>query len=127
MISLKIDIDPVAKERPRVNQITKSIYTPAKTRLFEKTIRQIALIQYKGDPIDYPVKMELDFYISRPKSVKREYPSVRPDLDNYVKAVLDGLQPTVLLDDSFIVDLHTRKLYTSGSGYIKLVIAKLNP
>ena len=33
--------------------------------------------------------VELDFYLPRPKTVKRQWPTVRPDADKLLRAVLD--------------------------------------
>ncbi|MBH6887685.1 RusA family crossover junction endodeoxyribonuclease, partial [Clostridioides difficile] len=38
-VFLVIDGEPVGKERPRMNSITKRIYTPNKTRDYEELIK----------------------------------------------------------------------------------------
>ncbi len=47
----------------------------------------------------------------RPKSVKRDYPAVRPDIDNYVKTVLDGANGILWLDDAQVCQLAATKQY----------------
>lgn len=40
------------------------------------------------------------------------YPTVKPDLDNLVKAVLDAINGIVFIDDKQIVDLIVKKRYS---------------
>jgi len=65
------------------------------------------------EPIDGALEVELWFYLSRPSSVSREYPTVMPDLDKLVRSVGDGLtQGGAIADDARIVDLHAYKRYS---------------
>lgn len=62
-------------------------------------------------PIRYPIALEVDFYLLKPKSVKgREYPIVRPDLDNFLKSLIDGMK-CLWVDDSQIISITAKKLY----------------
>jgi len=45
-----------------------------------------------------------------------ERPTKKPDIDNIVKAVLDGMNGIVYLDDKQVVDLHLTKVYSSKEG-----------
>lgn len=64
-------------------------------------------------PITEACKVEIVFYLSRPKSVTRKYPSVKPDADKLARAVLDGLSinSKMLENDSLVVQLIVTKLY----------------
>lgn len=66
-------------------------------------------------PIEGPVEVTVTFLFVRPASVTehaRPLPSVRPDIDKLIRAVLDGLTAGgVYTDDSRVTDLHTRKRY----------------
>ena len=42
-------------------------------------------------PISDPIAITMRFRVKKPKTVKRQYPTVAPDLDKYIRAVLDGL------------------------------------
>lgn len=64
-----------------------------------------------------------EFYFHRPKTVKREQPTVKPDLDNCIKSILDGLNPHqetygitkgAWADDGQVVEIHAVKRYTDG-------------
>ena len=71
---------------------------------------------YKGDPLQGPLYVSVSLYIKRPKSVKREYPSVKPDADNYLKALLDSLNGVLWEDDAQCVDITVRKRYGTVPG-----------
>lgn len=56
------------------------------------------------------------FVVPRPKTVKRILPSVKPDLDKYVRAVMDALTGVAYADDSQVVSLYAEKVYGSDPG-----------
>jgi Holliday junction resolvase RusA-like endonuclease len=63
-----------------------------------------------------PVKVEVDFYLPRPQTVKRskrELPIVPPDLDKLARGLLDGIGQSEVVwgDDSQVVELIARKHY----------------
>jgi Holliday junction resolvase RusA-like endonuclease len=64
-----------------------------------------------------PVVLTVTFRLPRPESLpKRTHHHTKlPDLDKLVRAIGDGLSGVVFLDDKQIVDLHARKIYTSGA------------
>jgi Holliday junction resolvase RusA-like endonuclease len=66
-----------------------------------------------------PVRLEVDFYLQRPKTVRqqdRALPIVPPDLDKLIRAVGDGIGQSGLIwgDDSQIVEIVARKFYADG-------------
>ena len=70
-----------------------------------------------------PIKMTLDFYLPRPKALFRKKDPEgavicpkRPDMDNLVKAVLDGLNGVAYKDDGQVVDLVAKKYYHGKDG-----------
>ena len=67
-------------------------------------------------PLDGAVGLDVTFYVQRPRSVKRLYPSVAPDLDKYLRAVGDALSGVAFQDDSQIVDIRARKVYSEAAG-----------
>lgn len=63
-----------------------------------------------------PVRLEVDFYLPRPKSVRvadRALPIVPPDLDKLLRGVGDGIGQSGIIwgDDSQIVEIMARKFY----------------
>jgi len=67
-------------------------------------------------PIASAVKVELDFIMARPKSAKRAFPSVKPDLDKLIRAVLDGLTGVAYEDDSQVILIQSSKTYGEKQG-----------
>jgi len=62
------------------------------------------------------MRLEVDFYLERPKTVKqsaRPLPIVPPDLDKLVRGVGDGIGQSGMIwgDDSQIVEIIARKSY----------------
>lgn len=65
-------------------------------------------------PWEGPVSVRLIFRLPKPKSApktRRTWPAVRPDLDKYIRAVLDSLSQVIYSDDSQVVKLHAEKDY----------------
>lgn len=71
-----------------------------------------------------PLRVEVDFYLPRPASVKltkRPFPIVPPDVDKLARACLDGVgqghetgkvgDSVIWGDDSQVVELIARKFY----------------
>jgi Holliday junction resolvase RusA-like endonuclease len=71
-----------------------------------------------------PLSLEVVFNLQRPKSTKRKHPSVRPDLDNYIKSILDAVQGVLFEDDGQVVQMSARKQYSEEYG-IDLKIKEL--
>ena len=122
---LYFKLDPVAKGRPRFSNRGgfARAFTPKETRDFESMISQLAKLQYKSEPIVEPVSITVKFFIKKPHSVKkRVYPSVRPDLENYLKSLIDGCNGILWKDDSQICRIEATKEYSTSEGFIVLNI-----
>jgi Holliday junction resolvase RusA-like endonuclease len=76
------------------------------------------------NPFITAVSVSLTFWLTRPKTVKREYATGTYDLDKLTRAVLDSLQDKVLTNDNLVVDLTARKNYADNheSGVLVTVI-----
>jgi len=83
--------------------------------------------QFKQKPLDVALKLELMFYFRRPKSRKKAlFHVVKIDLDNGIKAVCDAGNGVLWRDDSIIVEVHAKKMYSpKDDGYIVLNITEL--
>ena len=111
-------IAPVPKGRPRF-RILKGrnypiVYTDSATATFESAIKLLTKSQLdKGfQPFICAISVSINFEIVRPKSVDRDFPTVKPDLDNYTKAVLDALNTLIWKDDAQICSLKVAKSYS---------------
>jgi Holliday junction resolvase RusA-like endonuclease len=70
-----------------------------------------------GRTIDGAVELTVTFYFKQPLSVRRRYPSVRPDLDKLERALLDGLTASgIRHDDAQAVKVTKDKAYGEVPG-----------
>jgi Holliday junction resolvase RusA-like endonuclease len=75
-------------------------------------ITKQAMLKKEWETITDPIELCLSFYLPRPKSVKREFPSVKPDLDKLIRSTCDGLKTGGLYtDDALIIAITATKQY----------------
>lgn len=120
MYSIVIEGKPTAKARPRFTRSGRA-YTPKKTAAYENAVKAAWIEKYGMERLEGPVELEAVFYISPPKSLSRKKFEVlvgergpvikRPDIDNYIKAIQDGLNETAYMDDSQVYSVMARKVY----------------
>jgi Holliday junction resolvase RusA-like endonuclease len=57
------------------------------------------------------VKLDLLFVMPKPRTVKREYPTVAPDLDKLIRAALDAMTAIAYVDDGQVTEITAQKIY----------------
>lgn len=130
MIQITIPGEPVAKGRPRVTKY--GAYTPDKTVNYESLVKFSFIEQHKKKTkIEGPISMDVTFFFKIPKrtsKVKTDLmeegkilPTKRPDIDNCIKSITDALNGFAYDDDSQIVSLTARKLY-SGEPRVEVML-----
>jgi len=138
MVNFVVCGEPVGKGRPRFARQKGFVktYTPKKTADWEQEIAQAAK-QAMGsqDPLDTPIALSVRIYKTIPVSwskAKRQQaesgeqrPVGKPDLDNYIKAVMDAGNGILWVDDSQVCELHSSKAY--GSPRIEVTVLELLP
>ncbi len=67
-------------------------------------------------PTDRAIHITLVFIMRKPKTVTRDFPTVAPDLDKLVRAVLDGLTAIAYRDDAQVTDIRAHKVYGENPG-----------
>lgn len=125
-VKFTIKGNPVPKGRPRVVMKGRYpvTYTPEKTRIWEEYV-QVSSLPYK--PIEFmegPLRMKLRFIFVKPKSAKREYPNIKPDIDNLAKSIMDALEGVFYKNDSQVVDEVLSKRY-GNVAMVKVEIEEL--
>lgn len=132
MISLDLYGDPVPQARARtVRRGGKSITYDPNAKLKEGYKWQIRS-QFREEPLSVPVAMDVVFMMPIPKSTSKTktvamlngaiHHMKRPDVDNMLKLVNDVLNNLVFKDDSQVVEIHARKIYSSKPGtYIRII------
>jgi Holliday junction resolvase RusA-like endonuclease len=76
------------------------------------------------------VALRADFYFAIPVSRLRKLRegdrhTQRPDLDNCLKSIKDGLNQVAWHDDSCVAEIHARKLWTQGEPRAEITITPL--
>lgn len=106
-------LEPVAKGRPRFSR--GQVYNPFKTKRYEQHVAVVAAAQMSGIAmIEGPIHAKIRFIFKRKKSVKRIHHTIRPDLDNLIKAILDGLNGIAFKDDAQVCSISAIKEYGLG-------------
>lgn len=123
-IYLTIPGQPIAKGRPRVTTRGKKprAITPERTRIYERKVAAVAALQGPW-LMNGPVRVSIWAVFERPKRIKGEDRVIhdkRPDLDNVVKAVLDGL--VAHLDDAAVYNLTAHKTYAAKGEQPHVVV-----
>lgn len=95
LFTLDIDIDPQAKQRPRMNMRTGMVYTPKETRNAERVLRDLFKVEGPKTPTTHDVELTLDFRVGPSRA--------RPDIDNFAKLVMDAGNGVLWHDDRQVV------------------------
>ena len=130
-----IYIEGLPKAQPRVKSFIRGnhagVYDPGTADGWKQTVAVAATnAGLKNLKLDVPVKLEIEFYLPRPKSHyhtgKRKnelrknahfFVTSKPDADNLTKAVMDALTEIHLWkDDSYVVYQSSKKQYTTENN-----------
>lgn len=125
-VSFTIPGPAIGKGRPRVGKIGghARLFTPHKTVSYEGLVAHSAMVAMHGRPVfetALAVNLFLDCQVPASWSQKKQrqalagelYPSTKPDIDNVVKAVFDGLNGVLWRDDVLVVECRVRKRYAA--------------
>jgi Holliday junction resolvase RusA-like endonuclease len=130
---MKIDffVAGIPKAQPRVKAFVRGghagVYTPDSAEEWKQAVRQQAVANAPESTVAHPVRVELDFFLPRPKahykrdgSLKPNSPvwhQNKPDIDNLIKSVTDAITDTqrIWLDDSQICEITATKTYAMNA------------
>lgn len=114
---------PKGKARPRV--VNNHAYTPEATVQYERLVRA-CWEKAAGDWMaekDQPVALYVSAYYPVPESHTKKQkerelrnyvlPTKKPDIDNIVKIIMDGLNGVAYHDDKQVVEVTIRKRFDS--------------
>ncbi len=134
IIEFEVLMPPVAKARARTVVNKKSgfvhSFTPTKTVNAEQTIRMAYHAKYGTEsrfPRTAALILSCQFILQKPKSAPKKKairPITRPDIDNYLKTVMDALNKYAWEDDAQVVELFATKNY-GDTPMIKIMIGEL--
>lgn len=134
-IEFTIDGEVQAQGRPRAGKTKygKTImYDPSASRNYKQYVK-LVVSQYKPEkPYEGEIELSVVVYRKIPKSMPKWRqklaragklrPVTKPDLDNYVKGIKDGMTGIIWRDDNQVTRLTIEKLYSdSPRAEIKVV------
>ncbi|MBR9839919.1 MAG: RusA family crossover junction endodeoxyribonuclease [Rhodobacteraceae bacterium] len=113
MVEFTIPGKPFAKQRPKAANVAgrARVYTPAETVSFERKVAEIARPDFPV-PFEGPVRLRIVAIFPIPKSWTKArkaealggFHIQKPDADNLLKAVKDGLNRIAWGDDCQVAD-----------------------
>jgi len=134
MVNFMVDGTPVPKGRPRFARRGKfvSTYSPKTTVDYETKVSEAAKAAMgSSEPLETPVSAYIYITLPVPSSYSKkrtaaclsgeEHPTKKSDIDNYCKAVFDGMNGIVFADDSQVVSLHAKKVYGTV-GMVEIMV-----
>lgn len=127
---------PVGKGRPRF-QKNGHTYTPDKTRMYERLVESIyeATTDYvapEGMPLGIHILAYYPIPESHPKARRMrelhnvERPTKKPDIDNVLKIILDGLNGIAYDDDKQIIEATIIKKFSTDPR-VEVVLEEVLP
>lgn len=114
---------PIGKGRPRFVRKTGIAYTDPKTKEYEGRVKAAAWAAMKADrlmPTSSRCSIKMTAYMEIPKSYPEKKKIMcqlgaiippRPDIDNIIKAVCDGGNKIIYLDDAQVWHISAYKQY----------------
>jgi len=119
-------------KRPRANFMSRRIYDPPDSSKFKDNLHDVynkrikSLIE-NGDfsrlNEKIPCRLVMNIYLNPPKNTSKVdlylmeqgliRPNVRPDVDNFMKNILDGIAECFMQDDSQVISYSGDKFYSS--------------
>ena len=114
--TIHIPGQPYAKKRPRFSRKSGRAYDPAENVSFERTVGTLARAEI-AEPLTGPVRVAVAATFCPPPSwsKKRRAEALtrphcqKPDSDNVLKAVLDGLNRIAFADDAQVAEIYIEK------------------
>lgn len=103
--------------RPRINMSKvfgrskgPLVYTPYKCKKYQKLVADCFKKAYPDAVfLNHPIRAVIQFRIKTPGTPSKF--AHRPDIDNYLKSVLDGLDGVAYEDDAFVTSVTAEKFY----------------
>ena len=136
--------EPRGKGRPRTCQRGKrvTIYTDSKTKLYEKEVAKACNYAISNNNVqtyfnNEPLSVNIKAFSTIPKSYTKkrvqaiynglEFPTKKPDIDNIIKIILDGMNKVMYADDKQIIYTSAYKLYAlDGLPRVEIRVSEFN-
>lgn len=131
MYNIIISKDPVACPRPRVTRF--GVYYPKKYQEYkdylELYLKSLNIKQLDEKALYLKVEFNIQIPNSLSKKKKQElngtYVTKKPDIDNYLKSIMDGMNGIIYKDDNQIASINIIKKYVIEKPSSKIEIGYL--
>lgn len=124
-IKLIINKTPQPQSRPRFTARGRYVhaYENKKITMYKRMVAATYQSYFGAvKPTEKAIAVDVVFYRPVQKSISKierqrrltgeSLPAIKPDIDNYVKAILDALNGVAFRDDKQIISLNAKKLYS---------------
>jgi Holliday junction resolvase RusA-like endonuclease len=136
--------EPMGKQRPKVSVRNgyPHAYTPKETILYENKVafayKEVAneFIYDRGDLLSVTINAyfplnkgdygKKGLNKSGKTKLERIFCDKKPDLDNAIKSILDGLNGIAYYDDKQVVQISATKMWTQEQPRVQVILSKLN-
>ena len=109
--SLHLGLNPKPASRPRVGR-WGTYYSKTYKQWMEDAAK---LIPVPPVPLEGPLSVNVLVQVEKPRTSKLDHP--KPDIDNYIKAILDALtKAQYWQDDHQVIQLWARKEFVNYAG-----------
>ena len=114
------------QERPKFSTFGGHVRAidPIRSRDFKQFVKMVAAEHAPASLIETEIRLYVDIYRPIPKSLSKKKraeaiagqlrPTKKPDLDNLVKGIKDGMSKIIWHDDAQIVEMNVRKFYSEN-------------
>ena len=92
--------------------IESSKYLPA----WRNAVKQAAEENKPDAIMTEAISVEAVFYLEKPKTVKRDFPTVPPDCDKLLRGIFDSMTGVIYVDDAQICKVIAFKRYATDSN-----------
>lgn len=124
-VTLVIHCKPAPQPRVRAYRRGEhaGVYTPSTADAWKGQV-MLAAGLYRGQFTTGPLRLEVEFYLPRPKARKNnDYVAVKPDIDNLLKSTMDALSNAgVWHDDAQVAAVVMSKRYERANQTVGAVI-----
>ena len=131
MHKIIINKDPVACTRPRVTRF--GVYYPKKYQEYKDYLKDYLISLNLKKLEDNALYLNIIFNIQIPNSMSKKkkqeligkYVIKKPDIDNYLKSIMDGMNGIIYKDDNQIASINIIKKYVIDNPNSEIEIGYL--
>lgn len=121
---------PIGKARPRATAVNgrPRMYTPKTTADYEKQVAEEAMPLFP-EPLACAVRLRVVAFFAMPKSwsqkkraaLEGHFHTQKPDADNVLKVIKDGLNEVAWIDDAQVCDARVVKRWANhGETFVQI-------